>query len=312
LQSLIEGRLNSGVDNSSQKPSGKKGNSDPESDGTDFSNDASKPDGMTTELIAFLQLLYNTLIENDVSEIYVNQIIDEVQKVIKPGVSIDYLIANIYQKMILKFGLPEPIGKTQTKPKLVFFIGPTGVGKTTTIAKISSRFALEQKWNVGLLTADTFRIAAADQLKTYAGILDIPFKVIYSPEDVKSALEEFKECDYILVDTAGYSYQNEQHRESVKSILQNLPDTVEREVYLVVSATTKYRDLLRIADSYALVAPYRLIFTKLDETLSLGNLLNLRLYTGVPLSYVTYGQNVPDDIEQFNPQETVRMLLGGK
>lgn len=123
---------------------------------------------------------------------------------------------------------------------------------------------------------------------------------------------QFKEYDYVFVDTAGHSFQNEEQRETVKNFVHSIDGIAESEVYLVVSAATKYRDLKRIADSYKTVAEYKLIFTKLDETTTLGSLLNLRLYTGAPMSYVTCGQNVPDDIEMFNPQKTVKHLLGGK
>ena len=129
---------------------------------------------------------------------------------------------------------------------------------------------------------------------------------------MKEAAVRFKDFDYIFVDTAGHSYQNEEQREAVKSFIQSVDGVAESETYLVVSATTKYRDLEKIADSYSSVADYKLIFTKLDETNALGSLFNLRLHTGASLSYVTSGQNVPNDIEEFNPQKTVKNLLGGK
>ena len=115
-----------------------------------------------------------------------------------------------------------------------------------------------------------------------------------------------------MVDTAGHSHQNESQRETMNQLIHCVDDKAEIEVFLVLSATTKYRDLVGIADSYQNIADYKLIFTKLDETSTLGNLLNLKLHTGAALSYVTCGQNVPDDIENFNPQKTVKQLLGGK
>ena len=214
--------------------------------------------------------------------------------------------------MILKFGKPEGIVPAKNSPKFIFFIGPTGVGKTTTIAKIASRFCLDEKRKIAMLTCDTYRIAAAEQLRTYANILEIPFKIIYTPEEMKEAAVQFKEYDYIFVDTAGHSFQNEEQKEAVKNFVHSVDEVAETDTYLVVSATTKYRDLERIADSYRSVAEYKLIFTKLDETTTLGSLFNLHLHTGAPLSYVTCGQNVPDDIEKFNPQKTVKNLLGGK
>ncbi|MBR3807949.1 MAG: flagellar biosynthesis protein FlhF [Lachnospiraceae bacterium] len=265
-----------------------------------------------SELIKFEKLLYNKMIENEVNETYANQIIEEMEKNVKPNMPFDQALANIYQKMILKFGKPETITPAKNGPKVVFFIGPTGVGKTTTIAKIASKFSVEGKKKVALLTTDTYRIAAAEQLRTYADILEVPFRVIYTVEEIDNSLRDFKDYDYIFVDTAGHSHKNEIQKANMNEFIHSVDGKVEKEAYLVLSATTKYRDLLSIADSYSEMTEYKLIFTKLDETVTLGNLLNLKLYTGAPLSYVTCGQNVPDDIEQFNPQKTVKLLLGGK
>lgn len=267
-----------------------------------------KPD----ELEKFMKLLYNTMLDNEVNETYANQIIDEMEKMNKPGLPFDYALANVYQKMILKFGKPSEITMSDKGPKIVFFIGPTGVGKTTTIAKIASKFSVEGGKKVALLTADTYRIAAAEQLRTYANILEVPFRIIYSAEEVNQALRDFADYDLILVDTAGHSHHNEAQKETMRDFVHSVDEQIEKEVYLVLSATTKYRDLLSIVDAYKAMTEYKLIFTKLDETTTLGNLLNLKLYTGADLSYVTCGQNVPDDIEKFNPQKTVKQLLGGR
>ncbi len=264
------------------------------------------------EQMAFFKLIYNTLIDNEVDEKYANEIIDELGKIKNPGSGIDLFLANIYQKMILQFGQPSTITPAAEGPKLVFFIGPTGVGKTTTIAKIASRLNVDDKKKVALLTTDTYRIAAAEQLRTYANILDAPFRVIYTEDEVKGALDDFKDYDYILVDTAGHSHHNEAQKKAMKDFLHCVDGVIEKEVYLVVSATTKYRDLLSIADAYTEMTGYKLIFTKLDETTTLGNLFNLKKHTGAQMSYITCGQNVPDDIEQFSPQNTVKQLLGGR
>ena len=265
-----------------------------------------------SEMEQFMKLLYNTMLENEVNEKYANQIIDEIEKSNKPNMPFDYALSNIYQKMILKFGKPAGITPAAQGPKMVFFIGPTGVGKTTTIAKIASRFCVDGGRKVALLTADTYRIAAAEQLRTYANILEVPFRIIYSVEEINQAMRDFKDYDYILVDTAGHSHQNAEQKEVMKGLIHSVDGIIEKEVFLVLSATTKYRDLISIADTYSDMTDYKLIFTKLDETTTLGNLLNLKLYTGAPLSYVTCGQNVPDDMEDFNPQKTVKRLLGGK
>lgn len=269
-------------------------------------------DSDSDEQVAVFKLIYNTLIDNEVDEKYANEIIDELGKIKKPGAGIDIYLANIYQKMILQFGQPSGITPASEGAKLVFFIGPTGVGKTTTIAKIASKLSVDDKKKVALLTTDTYRIAAAEQLRTYANILDAPFRVIYTEDEVKTALEDYKGFDYILVDTAGHSHHNEAQKSSMKEFIHCVDDVIEKEIYLVVSATTKYRDLISIADAYTDMTDYKLIFTKLDETSTLGNLFNLKKHTGAQMSYVTFGQNVPDDIEQFSPQNTVKQLLGGR
>ncbi|MCM1538334.1 MAG: flagellar biosynthesis protein FlhF [bacterium] len=260
----------------------------------------------------FLRLLYNTMVDNEVDEHYANQIIDTLDVKETIDTPIDYYLASVYQKMVLKFGKTTRITEAKKTPKVVYFIGPTGVGKTTTIAKIASRFCVEQKKKLALLTTDTYRIVAAEQLKTYADILEVPIRVIYSIEEMEHAFSDFRDYDYILVDTAGHSHYNEEQRQAIGQFIHAADDKVEKEVYLVMSATTKYRDMISIADAYSEVTDYKLIFTKLDETTALGNLFNLRMRTNAELSYVTTGQNVPEDIEPFNPQIVVKQLLGGR
>lgn len=266
----------------------------------------------SSEMVRFMKLLYNTMLDNEVDEKYANQIIDELEKNIRENQPFDHALAEVYQKMILKFGKAVPIEKDGKGLRVIYFVGPTGVGKTTTIAKIASHFRVEQKRSVALFTADTYRIAAAEQLRTYANILEVPFRIIYSVEELQKGVQEFRNYDFILVDMAGHSPKNPVLREGMMAFIDGLDEGIDREVHLVLSATTKYRDLISIVESYGDIKNYKIIFTKLDETTTLGNLLNLKLHTGAGLSYITYGQNVPDDIEIFNPQKTVKQLLGGK
>lgn len=264
------------------------------------------------ELKKFFDILLKTMTDNEVEEKYAVSIIEETSKTTKPGTPFDVALAGIYQKMVLKFGKASTISAAEKGPMVIFFVGPTGVGKTTTIAKIASKFSVERKKKVALLTADTYRIAAAEQLRTYANILEVPFRIIYTIEEMESALNDLQGFDYVFVDTAGHSHQNTEQKNVMGSFIHSVDGKYEKEVYLVVSATTKYRDLKSIADAYSEIADYKLIFTKIDETTALGNLLNLKLYTKADLSYITCGQNVPDDIEDFNAQRTVKNLLGGK
>ncbi|MCR4691086.1 MAG: flagellar biosynthesis protein FlhF [Lachnospiraceae bacterium] len=279
--------------------------------GVDLAKDDENEDE-TDSNIAFFRVLYQVMLDNEVEEKYANAMIDELADCVKPNSSLDHLLSTVYQRMVLKFGEADTIRPSVKGPKVIFFIGPTGVGKTTTIAKLASCFTVEERKKIALLTSDTYRIAAAEQLRTYANILEVPFRIIYTPSELCSAIRDFAKCDYILVDTAGHSPHNAAQKEGMADLLGALDYSVEKEVFLVVSATTKYRDLCSIADSYRKMTDYSLIFTKVDETTTLGSLLNLRLYTGAPLAYITIGQNVPDDIEVFNAQETVKMLLGGQ
>ena len=265
----------------------------------------------TNKNIACIQLIYNQLISNEVDEKFANQIITEIEGNLKKDASMDNILASIYQKIILKLGQPkmiEIIGKT---PKFVFFIGPTGVGKTTTIAKIASKFKVNEKAKVAFLTADTYRIAAVEQLRTYANILGIPLKVIYPEDEMKLAKDEFSDFDLVFVDTAGRSHRNKDQRDDIELLINTIPED-EREIYLVLSATTKYRDLVNITEAYSEIINYNLIFTKLDETSSIGNLFNIRMLTEAPLSYATFGQNVPDDISRVDAQNIAKQLLRGQ
>ena len=263
------------------------------------------------ENLTYVKAIYKTLLENEVDERYANQLLDEVDKVMRSATSLDYILSTMYQKMVLKLGQPRTISLGMRRPKVLFFVGPTGVGKTTTIAKLASKLKMEQHKKVALLTADTYRIAAAEQLRTYANILDTPLSIIYSVQELRSSIMKVIDSDFILVDTAGFSHKNEEQRMDMKQLVESLDSDYEKEVFLVVSATTKYKDLIQIADSYKEIADYRLIFTKLDETSAYGNIYNLKQYTGAELSYVTVGQNVPDDISIFDTQKIVRNLLGG-
>ena len=264
------------------------------------------------ENFQFMKMLYRTLIDNEVNEKYVNLILEEAEKIANTSNSVDVILSNVYQKMILKFGQPNCINTIGKKPKIIFFIGPTGVGKTTTIAKIASKYRVEHEKKVAFLTADTYRIAATEQLHVYANILSAPMHIVYSADELNKAIENVSDQDLVFVDTAGFSHRNETQRADTKNLIEGLSDEYEKEVFLVLSATTKYKDLQEIIDAYREIADYKLIFTKLDETSSYGNLLNIKLYSGADLSYVANGQNVPDDIEVFNSQAIVKQLLGGK
>lgn len=314
LQTLLESQLNN---RQSEKEESAKTQAVPDAEEKedktqDMAAAEKKEEEKNPEQDKFIRLLYNKMLDNEMDEKYVNSILEDASKTKKADLPFDYLLANIYQKMVLKFGRSEGITPSEEGPRIVLFIGPTGVGKTTTIAKLAGRYCVEEKKKVALLTADTYRIAAAEQLRTYANILETPFRIIYTPEELQAAVEDYWDCDYIFIDTAGRSHQNTDQLEKMKEMVAALKRPESYQVFLVLSATTKYRDLQKIADCYGKIADFELIFTKLDETEAVGNLLNMKLYTDAPIAYVTCGQNVPDDMEAFNPQKTVKQILGGK
>lgn len=264
--------------------------------------------------IKYLRMIYNKLIESEVDEKVANMIIEDIDTSLKKEANIDNIISAIYQKIILKLGEPEAIN-TENGRTAVFFLGPTGVGKTTTIAKLASEFKLNKGMKVAMITADTYRIAAVEQLNTYAGILDVPVSVIFTPEELVEAINKYSDYDLIFIDTAGRSHRNTEQLgelEQLLAVTENSQLDINIEKYLVMSATTKYRDLLNITDAYKDIKDFRLLFTKLDETNAYGNILNVRIHTGAPLSYVTSGQAVPEDISVVDVQDLAKRLISGE
>jgi len=198
--------------------------------------------------------------------------------------------------------------KLDSDQKVVSFIGPTGVGKTTTIAKIAALFAVDNNKNVGLITADTYRIAAVDQLQTYSKIIDIPFAVCYSSSKLEEMiLGKFRNCDLILVDTPGSSWKDQQQ-------LGRLKDFVDRsfvdEVHLLLSLNIKSSDLRSIVSKFSQLEPDSALLTKLDETSTYGDIINIKENYNLPISYLTCGQDVPEDLDPASADRIYKYLFG--
>jgi len=190
--------------------------------------------------------------------------------------------------------------------RIVALLGTTGVGKTTTLAKIAAKFVLEQRANVALITADTYRISAVEQLKTYSDILELPLEIVYNPSELSAAIERHRNKELILIDTAGRSQHNEYQMRELEEFLRINPRI---EKHLVISATTKYTDAKQIMNKFSQVNPDKIIFTKIDETGSLGMIVNLLNDNRYSLSYITTGQSVPDDIERASSEIIANLLL---
>ncbi|NOU77912.1 flagellar biosynthesis protein FlhF [Paenibacillus sp. LMG 31459] len=191
--------------------------------------------------------------------------------------------------------------------KIVYIAGPTGVGKTTTIAKLAAEQLFKQGRKVGLITSDTYRISAVEQLRTYASILNMPLEVVQSPGDLQRAMFRLEGCDLVLMDTAGRNYRNEMLVAELQSLLAK---ELKSETFLVLSLTSKSRDMKKIAEHFGRYPLDKVIFTKLDETGSYGPLFNVLNDFPLKLSYITNGQNVPDDLLMATREQITGMLLG--
>lgn len=193
------------------------------------------------------------------------------------------------------------------KPRVICLVGPTGVGKTTTIAKLAADAVLRRKQQAALVTFDTYRIAAVDQLRTYGEILGAPVEVVLTPADMRQKIEALQGYDVIFVDSVGRSQQNMMQLSELKAFLEAVGAD---EIFLTISSTTQYEVMQEIVVNYQAAKPTALIFTKLDEARRLGPVINLLLTTGLPAAYLTNGQDVPDDLLQPVPEELIQLLLG--
>ncbi|MBV7272204.1 flagellar biosynthesis protein FlhF [Clostridiaceae bacterium UIB06] len=190
---------------------------------------------------------------------------------------------------------------------VLVLVGPTGVGKTTTIAKLAGRFSLVENKKVGLITIDTYRIGAVEQLKTYADIMNIPFNVVFTIKDMQSALENMTDCDIVLVDTTGRSSKNTMQISELRAFI----DRVKTDnIHLVISCTTKSKDIDSIVAGYKALNYNNVVITKLDETTTYGSILNILDRAKKPISFITTGQNVPDDIKTMTSEELTKLILG--
>jgi flagellar biosynthesis protein FlhF len=256
---------------------------------------------------------YLRLLNAAVSRDLADRIIGAVRDELNPGELGD---ATIVRATVLRHiaglipvspGLPAPTAGAG--PTVIALVGPTGVGKTTTIAKLAASYKLRQGKTVGLITSDTYRIAAVDQLRTYAGIIGLPLRVVLTPEEMGAAVAGLSHLDVILIDTAGRSQFNADRIEELRAFLEAAAPT---EVHLVLSTTASEPVLLKTAEAFAALRPDRVILTKLDEAVNFGVVLNVAQRVSAQLSFVTTGQEVPDHLEPGHPDRLARMVLDNR
>ncbi|EDL63962.1 flagellar biosynthesis protein FlhF [Bacillus sp. SG-1] len=200
-------------------------------------------------------------------------------------------------------------GGTSYKKKYVNVIGPTGVGKTTTLAKMAYEAVLERRKKIAFITTDTYRIAAIEQLKTYAQLLNVPLEVVYKLEDFQKAIEKFKDYDMVFIDTAGRNFREEKY---VKDLEKMIDFKNDMETFLVLSMTAKERDLNQIIHNFSTVPIEKFIFSKVDETSSYGTMYNILRNEEKGAAYITAGQSVPEDISEASPKGIVDLVMEGK
>lgn len=251
--------------------------------------------------------VYTDLIEADVEEEISQELIERLRN---EHLGVDMSVED-YRARLLHFLESEmqtagPLLTSNGQGRVVALVGPTGVGKTTTIAKLAANYRLRENKRVGLITVDTYRIAAVEQLRTYAEIIDLPMEVVSTPREMREAIARMGNLDLVLMDTAGRSPRDDIRIQELKSMLT---EAKPAEVHLVLSAVGGARSLATTAQRFASVGTTAMIVTKVDEATTLGNLISVTRSCSLPISYVTDGQNVPDDIQTAQSRELAKIIL---
>jgi flagellar biosynthesis protein FlhF len=251
--------------------------------------------------------LFTDLIEAEVEESVARDLIERLRR--EPGMEqADSRVARhrLAQLLQSEIQVTGPIHAVSGAGRVVALVGPTGVGKTTTIAKLAANYRLKEGRRVGLITVDTYRIAAVEQLRTYAEIIDLPMEVVSTPREMRDAVAKMRDFDLVLMDTAGRSPRDEVRIRELRSMLA---EAEPNEVHLVLSAASSARSLVAAAERFIPVGVTAAIVTKIDEATALGNVLSLARSCNLPFSYLTDGQNVPDDINVAEPRALAQLIL---
>lgn len=265
-------------------------------------------DSAVQHLPAALFQLYTDLIEGEVEERIAQEFIEHLRSETTIDLTDSFAMrAELTRLVESEIQASGPLRASSGAGRVVALVGPTGVGKTTTIAKLAANYRLRENRTVGLITVDTYRIAAVEQLRTYAEIIDLPMEVVSTPREMREAIARMKSLDLVLMDTAGRSPRDDVRIQELKAILA---EANPAEVHLVLSAVSGAKNLASTAERFATVGTTAMIVTKLDEATGLGNLLSVTRGCGLPISYLTDGQNVPDDIRVASKRPLAQQILG--
>ncbi|MEN1966857.1 flagellar biosynthesis protein FlhF [Lentibacillus sp. N15] len=253
------------------------------------------------------KIVYQHLLDQEVTEelvkVWMTEILDQHRE--KESIPTQAEIRHDVQRIIQDKLRDLPFQGISYTNKLVQFVGPTGVGKTTTLAKLAARCVLQDHKKVAFITQDTYRIAAIEQLKTYARILDVPMEVAYNWTDYQAAIAKFQDYDLIFVDTAGRNFRDSTYVDDLNRMIHPNAQT-----YLVLSLTAKPKDICEIYQQFQHVPLKSLIFTKIDETRQYGSIVNLMCHYQIGVAYLTNGQGVPDDLLVPTPEVIASYMIG--
>ncbi|MCL2392031.1 MAG: flagellar biosynthesis protein FlhF [Oscillospiraceae bacterium] len=254
-----------------------------------------------------IQNLLVKMIENQVREELAHSLAKQAEHMLRKQQGAD--ATEVMEHLILEqLGKAEPVLHKKFTQKVILMLGPTGVGKTTTIVKLAAEFAINQNKKVGIINTDTFRIGAQEQLQIYADILEVPLSVVYWADELENAMEDMSDKDIIFVDTAGKRPGDMRHKEDLVDIIRILRP---EDILLCLCATMGFASMKEVVDTYGFVEDYRILVTKIDETRYRGSILNMSWYAQKSLAYVTMGQNVPDDIEIVDADYITKQIING-
>ncbi len=249
--------------------------------------------------------LFERFLDQDIWEDIARDTLNQAMQISK--VTSDAYETIVENLLVQRLGTSSAARPVEGKQTVILLMGPTGVGKTTTLVKLAGRYMLQEGKSVGIINTDTYRVAANEQLKTYAEIMGIPMATVYKPDEMADAKKRLSDRQVILIDTAGKSSYDEGYREDMRmTIEQSCAD----EVLLLISAATGYRVVKETVTNYSFAREYKLVVTKVDEVRTLGSILNITTLANKPVVYLTTGQTVPDDIESVDARKIANNLIG--